>query len=31
MALDNIKARKYVNEMCIKTNVMIFEAGTSGF
>jgi ubiquitin-like 1-activating enzyme E1 B len=30
-ALDNIDARKYVNRMCISTDVSLIESGTTGF
>jgi ubiquitin-like 1-activating enzyme E1 B len=30
-ALDNIDARKYVNRMCISTDVPLIESGTTGF
>lgn len=30
-ALDNIDARKYVNKMCISTDVPLVESGTTGF
>lgn len=30
-ALDNMEARRYVNEMCIATDVPLVESGTTGF
>lgn len=31
LALDNEDARSYVNKVCMLTNTLILEAGTSGF
>ena len=30
-ALDNVEAREHLNSMCIKTNRILIDAGTTGF